>query len=60
MAIEVIFYFFVLKIDEKNNNILLRQRKPNEQVTVDFGQIINTKPMLELTRVLYWIAGRDS
>jgi len=53
------FLLFRFEDRRRKNSKILWQRKPNGQVTVDFGQIINTKPLLELTRVLFWIAGRD-
>jgi len=50
MAIEVIFLLFRFEDRRRINNNILRQRKPNEQVTVDFSRIINTVRVLELVR----------
>jgi len=44
------FLLFRFEDRRKKNNSILRQRKPTEQVTVDFSRIINTEWVLELVR----------
>lgn len=44
------FLLFRFEDRRKKNNNILRQREPNEQVTVDFSRIINVERVLELVR----------